>query len=89
MRYNEEKSKMRYNDNAPSRSRFLSNVPSEDAEFIHRAAEETGDDIVVGNDTYNNRASHISVWTNEPTSRDHGPFWQAYRKLKGAAKGGK
>jgi hypothetical protein len=69
--------------------RFLTNTLSEDTEFIHKAAEETGFDIVVDNDIYSNCTSHVSVWTNEPLSRDHGPFWQAYRRLKEAAKGGK
>jgi len=48
--------------------RFHTNIPAENAEFIRQATRETGFDIVTGKDTYSGRASHISVWTNEPTS---------------------
>lgn len=61
--------------------RFHSNILAEYEQFVHQAAKTTGFDIVVSNDTYNNRASHISVWTNEPPPRDHGPFWREYRRL--------
>lgn len=63
----------------------LGNILAEREQFVHRAAKATGFDIVVGNDTYSNRASHISVWTNEALSRDHGPFWREYRRLVDAA----
>lgn len=66
--------------------RFYTNILAKNAEFICQAARETGFDITMGKDTYDDRASHISVWTNEPLGRDHGPFWQAYRRLMDTAK---
>ena len=69
-----------YDDRLASRPRFLSNVPGENRDFIRQAAEETGFDIVIHDGTVGGRGC-ISVWTNEPRRRDHGPFWQAYRHL--------
>ena len=60
--------------------RFLSNIPAENGEFVRRAAKETGFDIMIRDGTVSGRG-RISVWTNEPRKRDHGPFWQAYRAM--------
>ena len=65
---------------------FLSNIPSENAEFIRKAAEETGFKITIRDSSV---PGDVSVWTSEPIRRDHGPFWQVYRQLKEVAKGGK
>jgi len=73
-----------YQEQYQSSPEFLSNIPSENAEFIREAAEEIGFSITVHDSPV---PGNVSVWTNEPLSRDHGPFWQAYRQLKEAAKG--
>ena len=69
-----------YHYRSASRPRFLSNVPGENKGFIRQAAEETGFDIVIRDGTVSGRGC-ISVWTNEPRRRDHGPFWRTYRRL--------
>lgn len=76
---------MNIDDKRKQIPRLHTNIPAENAGFIHQAAKETGFDIITGKDTYSDRTSHISVWTNEPLSRDHGPFWQEYRRLVDAA----
>lgn len=75
-----------FNESDHIPSGFLSNILSEDAEFIRRAAKETGFKITVHASSV---PGDVSVWTSEPIKRDHSPFWQAYRRLKEAAKGGK
>ena len=65
--------------------RFLSNINAEREQFVHQAAETTGFDMTTGK-AYGAcpQSGYVSVWTNEPLSRDHGPFWQEYRRLVGA-----
>lgn len=70
--------------------RFQTNIPAENSEFIRQAAEKTGFNIEMHRNAHDNRqrtmSGYISVWTNEPLARDHGPFWREYRRLVDAAK---
>ena len=70
-------------DESKTKPRFQTNIKAEREQFIHQAAEATGFDMVV-HKAYGNcpSSNYISVWTNEPLSRDHKPFWQEYERLR-------
>jgi len=71
--------KIKYTEIA--QSRHLSNVRAEHKSAARQAAKETGFAVWVGAPTHNLGDGFIGVYSHEPTSRDHGPFWDRYREL--------
>ena len=66
---------------------FLSNLANDRRELIERAIAETGFDVFIVDEavTLQGRLLHgsFAVWTNE--RGEHGPFWNAYRRIEADA----
>jgi hypothetical protein len=64
--------------------RFQTNIKAEHEQFVHQAAKITGFNITVQHEAHGDylQPGYVSVWTNEPLARDHGPFWREYERLR-------
>jgi len=66
---------------------FLTYIRAELAPLIQQAAQETGFKVCaeVGVDKYKkSKPAWATVWSDELRKIDHGPFWQAFDRLKKA-----